>query len=207
VIVPGFDEPTHTYTVNGRAVPSVTTVLKSVRLIDFGAVADATLERARQRGTAVHQILHYLIEGALDQNSVDPALAGYVESAKAWLFDSGFTPIAVEQRLYHPAYHYAGTTDLVGYLNGTPTVADWKTGRAADAAADLQLAAYVGALRENPPEEWAFLPKTTIIQRVSVEVHVDRRATAHLYRGPMDFQHWLQALAVFRQQQKRGLVV
>jgi hypothetical protein len=200
-----FSPALHLYTYDGRPVPSVTTVLRDAGLINFDHVPEYVLDRARERGQFVHQALHYLLEGTLDLATVDPHLQGYVTAAHTWLIDSGFQPLSVEHRLYHPVYQYAGTADLVGNLDGRPTVADWKTGRASDAVADLQLAAYAAALREMPIPEWFGMSKTTPIQRFSIEVAASGKYAAHRYTEANDFPVFLNCLTVYREQQRRGV--
>lgn len=200
-----FDEATHTYTWRGTPVPSVTTILRAVGLIDFSRVPTATLDAAMQRGRCVHEAIDADMRGDLWPSDVSEDEAGRIHAARAWLKDSGFQPTIAEARLYHPTYQYAGTCDLAGFLHGTPTVVDWKTGRASDAVADLQLAAYAACLRETPPIEWLDVSPTTPIQRISVELTKLGRYRAEVYRGVTDFQKFLQCISIYREQIKRGV--
>ena len=87
------------------------------------------------------------------------------EGFKAWLRDSGIEIVASELMVYHPAYKYAGTIDLVCRHEGTAelVVIDVKTGGVFDEAA-MQVSAYATALEylTNDPvsEAWVLqLPR------------------------------------------------
>jgi hypothetical protein len=200
-----FDAATHTYRHDGFVVPSVTTVLAGVRLIDFSRANPSDLDDARDRGHAVHAAVQYDCEGVLDEATVAPGLLGYVDAARQWRLDARFDPFAVECRVYHPEYRYAGTADMVGYLDGAPVVVDWKTGRASEVAADLQLAAYVAALRAAPPAEWSMRSPFMAIQRFAIEVRANGTYKPHRYTRPMDFPLFLKALDIYHEQGKRGI--
>ena len=67
-------------------LPRVTEVLRAVGLgPDFSAVPAATLEHARQRGTALHAAIEWHHEGTLDPDSLHPEVrAGFgVDDARA----------------------------------------------------------------------------------------------------------------------------
>jgi hypothetical protein len=53
-----------------------------------------------------------------------------------------FVPLAVELRLAHPSYPYAGTVDCVALYEGKPYVFDWKTSRHMHDEYDRQVVAY-----------------------------------------------------------------
>ena len=200
-----FDAETHTYRRAGVVLPSVTTILAGVRLVDFSRARATVLQAARERGSAVHAAVQYDTDGTLDDTTVDDAIRGYVEAARAWRLDCHVTPIAVEYRVFHPTYAYAGTPDLIGWLDGQPAVVDWKTGRATDAVADLQLAAYAAALRYSPPPEWFAVTTHSPIQRIAVELHENGTYRAHRYTRPTEFALFLQALSIYREQERRGV--
>lgn len=200
-----FDAVAHEYHIGTVRVPSVTTILNGVGLIDFSRVPEPALELGRERGQKAHTLIQYHLTGELDGDSVDPGLAGYLRAAIEWMRISGFEPTACEHRLYHPTYHYAGTADMVGWLGGRPTVLDWKTGRASDAIADLQLAAYASALAVLPPVSWIDVTPSTPVQRLSVELHPDGTSRSHHYTRPHDFALFLNCLAIYREQERRGV--
>ena len=53
-----------------------------------------------------------------------------------------------EVRVFSRRYRYAGTLDVLGVWEAAGALIDYKTGHPADVAADLQTAAYAGALGE-----------------------------------------------------------
>src|SRR5678815_2139742 len=68
-----FEESAHRYFVepSGREIPGVTRALEEAGLIDFSMVPRDVLLKAQDRGTRVHQALHYLDDGELDQDTLD----------------------------------------------------------------------------------------------------------------------------------------
>lgn len=134
-----FDPETHTYTLNGEVVPSVTRILS--RGFGYG---DAL---ALERGSCVHQIIQYLLEGDLDESSVDPVLAPYITAFKSFLALSGYKHREAERVVGSPTYQYCGRLDLVGDLNGRRVIVDIKTGSLPDTVG-CQLQAYRFAWRE-----------------------------------------------------------
>ena len=88
-----------------------------------------------------------------------------IEGFQAWFRDSDLQILASELMVYHPAYKYAGTIDLVCRHEGTAdlVVIDVKTGGVFDEAA-MQISAYADALEylTNDPvsEAWVLqLPR------------------------------------------------
>ena len=133
-----FDETTHTYTVDGRVVPSVTQVLRAAGFVDDRWFN----EKARNRGRKVAIAIDLLNEGNL-WNCPDD-IRGYVDAWEQFLAD-GFVPREVEKPRYHALYDYAGTPDALGLWLDRPTVVDAKTGLERPEY-KLQTAGYAGLL-------------------------------------------------------------
>lgn len=139
-----FDEDAHRYTLHGRELMSVTTALKLAGLIDDRWYYD----QAATRGTYVHQALEWLDRGELDETSIDPQLAGYIQAYRRFLLDCHAGPLHLyEQRLCDPILGYAGTVDRVRFIGQQLSVMDIKTGPPAPWHA-LQLAAYAALVKE-----------------------------------------------------------
>lgn len=174
-----FDDATHAYRVGDVPVPSVTQILRATGISsDFNAIPQETLERKRLIGDAVHRACHYFDEGDLVETSVAPQVLPYVEAWMRFRSERGFVPDMLETRLYSGVYHFAGTLDRLGRVpEGRRVLADIKTGDPDDAAADLQLAAYLVALREMRPEL-----ADQVIERWSVQLRAD--GTYKLLRYP-----------------------
>lgn len=207
-----FDAEHHRYYLMGQPVPSVTGVLKATGYVSFDGVPADVLERARDRGQRVHQALHYLFEGDLDEDSIDAEVRGYLDSAKRYLTRQCSGWLRVECRVFSARNAYAGTVDLVSVhkADGLISVDDFKTGDPADAAADLQTAAYQAALLEmattDPELAEAFKGHPPRVQRRSIRLFKDgREARETLYQDPRDFTRFLNALAVTHDLQKRAV--
>jgi hypothetical protein len=187
----------------------VTQVLEAVRLIDLYHIPRETRERALERGRRCHVAIHYLVEGTLVETSVDPIDAGYVNAARAFLADSRLTPLLHEHRVAHPVHRYAGTIDLVGMWDGRRAVVDWKTSLSPTGlCADIQLAAYVEALRQ-PPRALTGLrvnEQGRCVEpfvRVGVSLRSDGTYRVFTYDNPRDFSIFLAALTVCHEQRRR----
>ena len=120
-----FEEEDHIYRLDGREVPSVTTLMKPLSNVVYGTVDPGVLSRAAHKGTAVHSANeNYVLFGIED---IDPAYALYFEAFKAWWHECKPTPIGTEIRIYHKILEYAGTADLLCIIDGKVTLVDYKT--------------------------------------------------------------------------------
>ncbi len=132
-----FDPATHTYTLDGQPVPSVTKILSDMNFIDTAYFT----EYSRTRGTLVHRIIHWHVEGTLDPSTVDPSLMGYFTAWRRFVDDTGFVSTETEKPLASEIYRFAGTPDHIGMLNGREAVIDVKSG-AVFPSTPLQLGGY-----------------------------------------------------------------
>jgi hypothetical protein len=117
----------HWYTPEGESLhlPGVTRVIREAGLYD----ERHWTQEARDRGSAVHQALHYLDEGDLDEASIDPAIGGYIAAWQRFMRESGAKVLAAELPLYHPARTYGGTIDrILETPYGYRMLVDIKTG-------------------------------------------------------------------------------
>lgn len=88
-----FDKLTHTYQLDGVRLPSVTQILQASGLIDFSKIPSRILLEARDRGSAVHEALHYYNENDLDVDAFCADFPDYAPYVQAWLAfraESGF---------------------------------------------------------------------------------------------------------------------
>lgn len=142
-----FDADSHTYQLAGRAVPSVTEVLKVVE--DLSHVDPQTLDQARQFGTDVHRAAELFVAGTLDTDDLDSDVKGCIDALERYLEDMGLEPVATEVIVYSTRHQYAGTMDLLakdwsGYL----VEVDYKTSLTRPRAVGPQTAAYEQAYHE-----------------------------------------------------------
>lgn len=120
-----FEEEGHIYRLNGREVPSVTTLMKPLSGSFYSTVDPAVLDKAARKGTAVHNANeNYVLYGIED---ICPAYAGYFNAFKDWWHDVKPVPIGTEIRVYHKILGYAGTADLLCMIDGKVTLVDYKT--------------------------------------------------------------------------------
>lgn len=167
-----FDATLHQYAWHGRKVYSVTRVLR--RLIDFSGIDPAVLEKARERGKAVHRAIELDIAGDLDDESLHPEVRERFLGWRNFVKLSGFKVISSEQRVYSERHGYAGTIDLCGTIRRETYLPDIKATALVPPTVGLQTAAYAQALRETikcgpvrrgvlhlkAGGKWQFLPLT-----------------------------------------------
>jgi hypothetical protein len=168
-----FEALTHTYRVGDEILISVTQALKAAGVIDYSMIPQDVLLVAAARGTAVHKMIHYWLDGELDMKTVPGPLMGYLDAARRFIDDTRFEPFRVECRRYHDALRYAGTWDLDGVINGSDeATVDWKTGLIMEGHA-IQLAGY-NNLRQNP----------RAARRIAVKLNSDGTYRTHEYPSP-----------------------
>lgn len=153
-----FDPGEHRYTLHRVPVPNVSTiVLASGVAFTYDGIDEEVLEVARLRGTHVHQLIQYHLEGDLDPASIHPALAGYFRAAQECLQTLAVKPEGVECRLGSVRHGFAGTADLVGFARVARYPqrigVDWKSGMLDRPGLELQMAGYDILWHENYPRE------------------------------------------------------
>lgn len=171
-----FDHAEHRYFLDpaGDEIPGVTRVLEDCGLVDFSMVPRDVLQAAQERGTAVHQALHYLDDGELDQDTLAEELHGYVMAYLAFKNQCRFTPHLVEHRLFSTTHRFAGTLDRTGELERKdrgfdPCIVDFKSGMVL-AAHRIQLAAYQ-----------SMLPDARKYRRITLQLKSDGTYRVHEY--------------------------
>lgn len=191
-----FDKLTHTYTVDGRIIPSVTQVLKEVGIVDYSFIPQDVLVEAARRGTLAHLACQYLDDGQLDRASLDQEIAGYVESYERWKEAAGFKVAFSEQRLFNRQWRYAGTLDRTGFLGDSRVCLDFKTGVILPGHA-MQLAAYTACLPD--PLRW---------RRIALKLHQDGSMATPteypIHEFSQDFAVFTAALACVNWKRSKG---
>ena len=168
-----FDPATHTYRLGDEVLMSVTQALKLAGVIDYSMIPQDVLMKAAHRGTYVHTMIHYWLDGELDLDKVPGGLMGYLDAARRFIDDTNFEPHRVECREYHPLHRYAGTWDLNGLIwKKDPATVDWKTGLLMPGHA-FQLAGY-NFLRPNPRAS----------RRIAVKLNADGTYRLNEYPSP-----------------------
>jgi hypothetical protein len=210
-----FDPGPHVYTLDGVPVPSVTGILRASGLVDFSGVPGAVLERARIRGTAVHQAIHYYNENDLDVRRFAiefPEYSGYLEAWLEFRSERRFLPHFNEYRVASARHGIAGTIDCLGVLEGRGALIDFATGRPEDAAKDLQTAAYHTLAHEWAETDGAlgdFLSRY-VVRRYAVALRRDGSFRVEAYTDPADwrrFQTLLEAQRIITARRGESLEV
>jgi hypothetical protein len=195
-----FDAATHTYTLDGTRVMSVTQVLKASGLINFDDIPESILEAARVRGTTVHQAIQFSNEGDLDLEQFRADFAHYDGYLDGWLefrAQRRFTPILTETRVASRLHQVAGTIDCLGELDGEAVLLDYATGDPARACKSLQTAGYAGLALEwaqttdADPRLTAFFEKHAFVRRYAVALTKDGTFGLTRYDDPSDFRQFL----------------
>ena len=197
-----FDEATHTYTVAGVVVPSVTNILSDISVMkrmDPAWLADASL-----RGKMVHKAIELFNRGTLDEDDLDPMLEPYLRAWKRFCADHAFVPDQIESIIYSTRWEYAGTVDVVGSWKSlrrrTPVTIDVKSG-VADPAHGPQTAAYTEPLREMGIIEGPVVP-----QRAVVRVQANGHYIVDHYQDAGDWSIFLAELTGYRFKERFGLL-
>lgn len=145
-----FDDDAHRYEVLGVDHPSVTTIISAFRPMGF--------ERAKASGrmhanhATIGSLRHLATElddaGELDESALDEKLMNAVAAWRDFRRAAGFTPTAIEERVFSRRHEFAGTIDRVGTTsNGERLIIDIK-GSFVSPTYPLQLAAYRLAWQE-----------------------------------------------------------
>lgn len=146
-----FDPATHTYTLDGRRLPSVSEIIAPLSTEWLAKIPRDVLEQKRAFGTAVHLACELDDLGELDDDATDQDVMVRVSAWRRFKEDTGAEVLLNERRLYHAGLGFAGTLDRLARLprlSGGPWLIDLKSGDS-HASYGVQLAAYALLLAEN----------------------------------------------------------
>lgn len=106
-----FDPETHTATVNGKPLRSVTTILHDAEMTPDGyKFIDPWY---LTRGKYIHTATEFFDKGTLDEGSVDKEVLPYLNAYKAFRRDFSAQIKGIEVIMYHPVYQYFGIIDRI----------------------------------------------------------------------------------------------
>ena len=162
------------YTLEGKEVPSVTTILGIINkpyLIRWAnnlGLHGKAISDENKHTFGVGILLHAKIEGFLKDTKVD--IFGYTKEQKAiaevcfkkflrWKESKNIKVIYVEKSFVSKR-GYGGTVDAFLEIEGVPTIIDWKTSKTISSDYYIQLSAYIQLLEDNGEE-----PKQVAILR------------------------------------------
>jgi len=170
------------YEVNGKKVPSVTTVIgvglggysKDALMAWAAKEAREGRDYRQTRDTAanVGTTAHLLIEAFLNDTDANldgipddvianaqPALTAFME----WYGQNDVVTLMQERQFTSKKYNFGGCLDAVIRLNGVLTLADWKSSKDIYGSMVAQIGAYYQLIRENLPRpKW---PQQAVIVR------------------------------------------
>ena len=136
-----FDEPSHTYKVDGIILPSITEICSPITYSKF-QVGSAVVEQAAYRGTMVHQMTADYDRGFIDDDyEVETELALYLQ---AWMnFCHDYQPSWEYAEVQLACNFCAGTVDRIGLIDGKRIIADIKTIQSIDRPAKVSAATQI----------------------------------------------------------------
>lgn len=141
-----FEDETHTYKLLGFVIPSVSAVMEPLSAAKYKGISEATLDRAADKGTAVHNSIENYIKFEIDD--VPPEHRGYFEAFLDWWNEYKPEVVSSEFKVYHKLMRYGGTIDMLVYIDGVLTLVDIKTTASlSDMTCGVQLEAYSQALK------------------------------------------------------------
>lgn len=135
--------------MGSSAYPRVSTILRAAGLApSFDGVPARTLEAARERGTAGHELIAAHHYGYLEPGqSAPPAYLAFLE-------ESSWRPEASEFEVVSERWRFCGHPDQRGWMQGRRGLLDWKfTDSLERAPVQRQLAAYRLAWNEMHPDQ------------------------------------------------------
>lgn len=156
-----FDPDTHTYTIDGKIVPSVTDILFPVTGKGLLQVPPAMLQYKAALGTLAHEYCAEIDYGCFD-GECEPDVVGYLEGYQAFLRDYKPRWEFIEHPIYSANLGYAGTLDRAGILDGKFTVCDLKTYASMGRAQKIALCAQANGYGIALNEEYSVMPEQYI---------------------------------------------
>lgn len=177
-----FDEQTHTYRVDGVAVPSVTQVIDAAGLVNKTWYTDEsrTIGKYVSDVTALHDL------GGLGEIILEADIQPYLDAWIRFREESGCEILGVEDAGFSESFSVAGRYDRLVYWHGKQWVIDIKTG-VAEPCHHLQTAGYVLLIESDP------LP---YFGRGCVYLRADGRYNFVPHDDPADFDTFRACIAL-----------
>ena len=178
---------------DGKAVPSVTTIIKLVNkpaLMNWsnwlgmqGQSYNQYMKKAAYIGTCVHEIIECKLLGKKfelkEPHTWFLEVPTYIENFLAWYEDNEIIPIKIEEKMVTD--RFGGTCDLYCEFDGKKTILDIKTSKSVYSTMFIQLAGYVilkelqgesveqvGILTVNKKEAYV-----TLMTRDELDIYID----------------------------------
>ena len=121
-----FDDPSHTYRLDGEIIPSVSEVMVPLKEATYSGVSEKTLRNAADKGNAVHNSIENFFKFGIED--VAPEHRMYFDAFLDWFEEEEPVVVGSEIRIYHKILRYGGTIDLLYYnKRGELILLDFKT--------------------------------------------------------------------------------
>lgn len=168
-----IQRPDHTYEApGGRILPGISGIMKRAGLMyEYEGNEFLTTDK----GDRVHQAVHFDCENDLDERTVAPEEAGFIEAARKARREMGFGIISAEYAVGNEALGYATKIDLFCLWNKKPTVVNWKT----------PMKVYRSWSIQSAFEALLFTPEP--VQRLSIQLQADGQFRPHHHTNRNDF--------------------
>ncbi|MBT9148144.1 MAG: hypothetical protein DDT32_01914 [Syntrophomonadaceae bacterium] len=196
-----FQAKSHTYTVDGKRIPSVSQILEPLQ--DFSNVDPITLMAAQEFGRGVHSMTALWDQGTLDEEDLDIGLIPYLQGWRKFLKQTECEIYEVELAVHHEKYGYAGRLDRLVYLKRgrrrVCAILDIKTGEAQNPVTGVQLAGYHAAYtssRKVPPRP---------IYRVGVRLLASGDYRLDWWESKLDWPTFLALLQITNWRRVNGI--
>ena len=187
-----FDEAAHEYRLNGIVLPSVTKIIQVAGLVDFSKVPADVLQRAQERGTAIHTACELYDRDKLDYASLDPVVWPYLEAWIKFKQQTGFL-VKFSETIVYSRHGYAGRLDRLGMMESTPAIIDIKTSKIISQATGVQTAAYLHACHERG----LFGMAKEKYKRFAIHLYDNGKYEIEPYDSPQDWPVFLAALQIY----------
>ncbi len=138
-----FNHETHTYSIEGKKLPSVTQIIGHVIPRQFSPG-----EWYMSRGSALHAAIHLVTKGVLDPDSIDPRIAPRLRAVEKFMLESGYSILASELPMFSAVLGYAGTADAICQDGlGRTILVDWKSSLSPEVS--IQMGGYLALLNRH----------------------------------------------------------
>lgn len=205
-----FDRERHEYWIDGVLTPSTTQILRDSGLIRLDGVPEFILERARKRGSAVHELIHFSNEDDLDWSSVDEAYLPYLNAWMAYKTERQPRVLLCEYRIASRRHRVTGTLDLLCEIGDDGWILDYATGDPEDVSKDFQTASYLGLAMEwasEDPRLAQVLRRHARWRRAAVRLMRTGSFRVTEYDDPRDYARFQTLVAAWHIRNERGAIV
>lgn len=195
-----FDPQKHSYTLHGKPLTPVSTVLTEMGLQG----SDWYTEADRLRGQAVHRLCtDYIIPGRWSPKGTSEALIPYGKAFQDFLRETGFRPMFIEQTVCSETYGLAGRLDMFGIAeDGSYWLPDIKSGEP-QPAWKLQTALYEFMAHDSNLLNHKHANYT---KRVALRLQPDGRYRMQFSEDPKDLTLALGAVNLYNWRKNNGLI-